>query len=47
MLKYSCRFGAVQITFDLPKQAAIPKLGIQVVLTTEPNPVTVCKTEPS
>lgn len=36
-----------QITFDLPKQAATPKFGIQVVLTTEPKPVTVCETEPS
>lgn len=37
----------IQITFDLPKQAATPKSGIQVVLTTEPKPVTVCETEPS
>lgn len=37
----------IQITFDLPKQAATPKFGIQVVLTTEPKPVTVCETEPS
>lgn len=35
------------MTFDLPKQAATPKFGIQVVLLTEPKPVTVCKTEPS
>lgn len=37
----------IKITFDLPKQAATPKFGIQVVLTTEPKPVTVCETEPS
>lgn len=35
------------ITFDLPKQAATPMSGIQMVLRTEPKPVTVCKTEPS
>lgn len=34
-------------TLDLPKQAATPKFGIHVVLTTEPSPVTVCNTEPS
>lgn len=37
----------IPLTFDLPKQAAMPRLGIQVVLTTEPKPATVCRTEPS
>lgn len=37
----------IKITFDLPKQAATPKFGIQVVPTTEPKPVTVWEMEPS
>lgn len=37
----------IKSTFDLPKQAATPRFGIQVVLTTEPKPVTVCEIEPS
>lgn len=41
------KLNVIQITLDLPKQAATPKFGIQVVLTTEPKPVTVCATEPS
>lgn len=41
------KLNVIHITFDLPKQTATPKFGIQVVLTTEPKPVTVCATEPS
>lgn len=44
---WKLKLWVAQITFDLPKQAATPKFGIQVVSTTEPKPVTVCETEPS